>query len=607
MRKTVIRLLVTVVVLAVAGSVRMLAAALPPTEIEPTGKPMKLNNLVTELVRQAFSESGRAEYVFENPRDGWIFFSVPAEPAASGKVVVSLDGAPREQAILSREAGRHGEAMRWLPAGNHRLQVLTDGKPDGALLVRTMPEIILIRFVGEGDFHSPDGSPYKPGQKEINGMDRLYLYYWDFFDKNILDNVNVIQGGYKDCPEIKKWLAEGRKLISGSHIPSKNPDELHAFWSKGMNATNNSGILVDEFIPPTYDAAGRGFEPAVLAAVKRLRADQNIKGKFYAYLGMPWNATAKDCGALLNILEACGYYWVWEAYLLEQPNLAEAGDYMEKKFIQLMRDFRKESPGCEQRCIICPSILDAWDCIPDVDYKVWLDMQMNVIACNPAFQGVYGITAYQSTYADPEIMRWVSALYRHYFIEGNTGLLSVKYGYSLMMEHLKNANFAAGAAGWEVKPAEDGNIQFKKVGELPFKKGYLPMGPGVITMKRNAQKANIVRQEIRKLQPGRLYTFRMFSGDPTTTDLKTKHLYSHSVNIKGAKILPKERRQDVQRGDGAIKDSICWNYTYIVFKAIEPIAMLEISDWLDEKTPGGPIGQELIYDFIQVQPFFSVE
>ena len=71
--------------------------------------------------------------------------------------------------------------MRWLPAGNHKLQVWADGKPDGALVVHTMPEIILITF--QGDLHSPDGSPYKkPSTKQVPGEDRLFLYYWDFLD-----------------------------------------------------------------------------------------------------------------------------------------------------------------------------------------------------------------------------------------------------------------------------------------------------------------------------------------------------------------------------------------------------------------------------------------
>ena len=37
-----------------------------------------------------------------------------------------------------------------------------------------------------------------------------------------------------------------------------------------------------------------------------------------------------------------------------------------------------------------------------------------------------------------------------------------------MTEHLENADFAAGAAHWDVQPADVGNIGFKKIGDLPF-------------------------------------------------------------------------------------------------------------------------------------------
>ena len=183
--------------------------------------------------------------------------------------------------------------------------------------------------------------------------------------------------------------------------------------------------------------------------------------------------------------------------------------------------------------------------------------------------------------------------------------MSAKYGYTLMTEYLKNADFAAGAAHWNVELADAGSVQFKKIGDLPFKKGYLPRGPGIVTMKRSDKKANVVRQTIKNLQPGRLYSFAMFSGDPAATNLMTRQRYAQSVHIKGAEILSNECRQNVQRGDRAVPGSICWNYTYLVFKATKPTAMLEVSDWVDQKTCGGPEGQELIFDFMQVQPFFA--
>ena len=408
----------------VIGTLGMVATsrAVPPTEkIRPPGKPVKLNNLVTELVRTPFRQGGPATYCFENPRDGWIFVSVPAETAASGKVVVSLDNSSPEQPIVSRTRGRHGEAMRRLPAGRHTLTVWMHSKPAGELVVRTIPEIILTTF--QGEFHSPDGSPAKRlFTKQVPAEDRLLLYYWDFLDQYVLDNVNVLQAVYRKSPEMDRWLAEGRRLILGGYFPSQEPGALYAQWSEGMHAANSSGVLVDEFVPPTLHISeadrvlggyhpGYGFGPQVMAVIRRIHDDAGSRrGKFYAYLGLPGAAIAKDCQALMEVLGACGYYWAWESYLWEQPSASEAKACIEKLLCQRMRDFRHEFPGCGKRCVICPSILDDWDCRPDVDYKVWLDMQLNAIACDPAFDGLYGIAPYQCRNADPEMVRWTSAL-----------------------------------------------------------------------------------------------------------------------------------------------------------------------------------------------------
>ena len=40
-------------------------------------------------------------------------------------------------------------------------------------------------------------------------------------------------------------------------------------------------------------------------------------------------------------------------------------------------------------------------------------------------------------------------------------------------------------------------------------------------------------------------------------------------------------------------------------RADSPTARLTISDWADERTPGGPVGQELMHNFIQVQPYMA--
>jgi hypothetical protein len=47
------------------------------------------------------------------------------------------------------------------------------------------------------------------------------------------------------------------------------------------------------------------------------------------------------------------------------------------------------------------------------------------------------------------------------------------------------------------------------------------------------------------------------------------------------------------------------NYHQRVFRAQSETARLALSDWASENEPGGPAGEELIWNFVQVQPYFG--
>jgi hypothetical protein len=46
-------------------------------------------------------------------------------------------------------------------------------------------------------------------------------------------------------------------------------------------------------------------------------------------------------------------------------------------------------------------------------------------------------------------------------------------------------------------------------------------------------------------------------------------------------------------------------YHYQQFRATGPTAELTLSDWRSPDDPGGPIGQETIFSFVEVQPVFE--
>ena len=568
-------------------------------------KPKVLNNFVSELLTARMTASPQQSYEFSNPRNGWVFLSTTVDEIRPCSISVFLQrGASREIVILHQE-GKTAEAMRLLPPGNYKIDVRTESKPSATLIVRTMPEIIFSRFSGERS--SPDGAPYLLSNRKVHGADRLYLHHWDFLLENILRNVNVICGtGLTGTPPpyLKKWLADtnggkGRKLIqqSGFHFKG-GPDAYYTKWSQLFRGPFD-GAIIDEFIPPDHH-----IDKETMNVIKRIRDNPELKGTFYAYWGLPWNVKVEKARMLIETIMACpGYKSVFELYLWEQATEEKAKGNLDRLLRGKMLDFRKAFPGSEKSCIICLSILRQWDRMPHVDFKVWLDMQFRMMAKDPAFKDLGGVTAWMSNYADPEIIRWMGHLYRHYCIEGKTEMVSPRYGFSLMMNHLENAGFAAGQTGWDFAPAEAGTLQVRNMADFPIKTTYMPKYGNGVWMRRSAKKPNRISQEITNLKPGGLYSVRMYACD--VKDVVSRQTYAISVRLKGAAVIKKESLQEIQQTRPRGGNTACWNYIYRVFRATSDKANIEISDWAEANTPGGPIDQEILFHFIQIQPFFE--
>jgi hypothetical protein len=85
-----------------------------------------------------------------------------------------------------------------------------------------------------------------------------------------------------------------------------------------------------------------------------------------------------------------------------------------------------------------------------------------------------------------------------------------------------------------------------------------------------------------------------------------------SIQLGGAKIIPTKSFQQPMANNyahtiHAFKDhnKFWMNYHFLVFRAKGRSAKLTISDWASAASPGGPVGQELLYNFIEVQPYFG--
>lgn len=570
-----------------------------------------LNNLVTELVNVAeASKQETQRHDFVNPREGWVFISAAAQSGKAAPVSMTLDG---KQLPLLR-VGRAEEAMCFLAQGAH---VLTASRA-GRIVVRAVPELIFASFGAH------------PLVREFGRYD------WPFLSQHVLPNVNVLVGeGYENEEQrrmqpgvkrpdvagtaaepasglhpVERWKNLGRRWIVECGVPGLNraqpvtADEAFRYWSrhKGMTDRLLDGLIVDEF-------GGSEDEKyaAWTAAIRRLREAGQFRGKlFYPYCAPMYGAKASR--EFIQAAMDAGWRFAFERYLPEQRSQSQARSYLRSALSEPIAAWRRQMPGAERHMIVCMGTFsqapESLDVDPAVNHKVFLDMQLNLLANDPACAGLYGVMTYLSSYTDEETVRWMGRLFRHYCLEGKAEPLA-KDPYRL--PHLENGDFEEGLAGWTVAAAEPESVATKSVSGFSWLQGRYPLtrqGDTVLWMKRSGDRANAVSQKVKSLQPGRLYSLRLYSADGRDLSVKPESL---SITLDGADVLPGKSFRHVfpncyshHHGRFDAKQHAWMNFHWLVFRAKADHATLRISDRANAR---GPATQETILNFVQIQPY----
>lgn len=156
-----------------------------------------------------------------------------------------------------------------------------------------------------------------------------------------------------------------------------------------------------------------------------------------------------------------------------------------------------------------------------------------------------------------------------------------------------------------MSPADKGGIATCRKPGLGWLQGRYPRtseGDNALLMTRSAKRPNSVSQTLRNLKPGRLYTMRMYTCDRKDASKRQEHAVS--IKLDNATVIP-DRSLSIAyqacHGKGWL------GYHWRLFRAKGTTAKLTISDWPSDGEPGGPAtaGQELMFNFIQVQPYFG--
>lgn len=554
-----------------------------------------LNNFVMQLAPPGPVSSGDAAIEFENPREGWVLisFDKPKTPRPAPLAFLDMESDP----ILWRPHPTTGalEAMRYLSSGPHALCV-KQGR--GCRLdIRAVPEIMYCYY------------PTKPHIASHGPYD------WAFMERHVLSDVNVLVTRSKINPdEFNQWTREGRRWIANAGLPGLGKpeppavEEVYAAWADnpGVTAPGFSGLIVDEFCGSDLTHYGPWTD-----AVKRLRENPAFAGRtFYAWCGALHEK--EDSLAFAKALSGWGYRFVWEQYMREAPSEEKALRQFDGDLVRPLVKWQAVMPDIGKKLIVCLGYLSAppesLNRDPGVDYHVFMDLQFHRLATDPACAGIYGIMEYMADYADEESLRYAQKLFRHYCIEGKRTRYNMD---PYRLAHIANPDFENRLAGWDVLPAEPGSIETGSMKGFSWLQGRYPetrQGDRYCVMRRSASRPNRVGQIVRGLKPGRLYSVKCLSADLQRLECAEKTTLTIGVDKADTLseygfqcIFPSCYSHKVEPYDA--NHPAHMSYHRLVFKAKARTARIYISDWASDSEPGGPIGGQTAFNFVEIQPF----
>jgi hypothetical protein len=575
-----------------------------------------LNNFVTELVRLENVQSGQT-VALTNPREGWIHVVARSRHAVTASFL-KPEEMSRETIVFRRnDAGTSVEAMEHLPAGEYRLRLTVPaGGTVATLLVRAIPEIFYNAYQRPSRLH------------ECNDAARD----WAFLEKYVNPNINtfvVHRAGRKDAGPrygpsrevFDEWTGRGKHWVDEVTIDfdAKNVDDAYQYYLSAFAISERGyhGYLVDEFCDRPER---REINRINIEALARIAKRPDFAGKkIYPYV-VTHPPKFNDYREVWRFAVDNHFLVSQEWYVRDMPPKTNPWDMFDPGWhANNIKRWNELCPGAESSLLMTLAGWNLPNCSGNVDPqlngKVLLDWQMNFLANHPAYRSLRGINVWTTSYMDEELIRWMCRLLRHYCIDGNKGLLSSD---PYVLPHLVNPDFEQGTRGWDLRMAGPDAIRagtLQDYGKIQGRYAYgTSSGNHFLVTRRNEKGPNVISQTIKSLTPGRLYTFRMYTADygDLTTGRSKRQRHAISISLPGAKLVPGRELhipyccpESMEFLPFDPKHGPCWlNYHWVLFRAESDTAQLTVSDWADPERPGGNLGQELVFNFFQVEPYF---
>lgn len=580
------------------GAAREVVTTKALVTILPAGKEQVrvLNNLVSEL-SDARSRGllGNRHISFMNPRDGWVWFR------AAGNCSLRLAEAT-DDLLVAHDSQPPVEAMRLLPAGKHVL--LTSGTPTD-VTIRAIPGLFYNVYPAQSMI-----APFGP-------------HDWQRLAKYMLPNTNMIEAQVVDTPEQREWTQQGKLWIANIQAPGLldkidwTPEKMLEVWLNpgkttawperpGYDLDKFSGVQIDE-----YDASMSSLLVTTAQSVAMLAEAPAFKGKMWIpFVGRMYGTDPAELFYKATV--GAGWPFSIEVYLGEEPTEQRDAETISSQFVSVADSWNSAYPDAIRHAIFTPMYAYlpycTTNCYPQADFRVHLDTQMQLLATDPSYFALWGVQPYRSNYVDPEILDTMGLLLRHYCIEGKTDRMMTD---PYELRHVANPDFAEGSKQWQVAPAEEGSItagQFKGYGIIQGRYPGGDFGDTFLIAKRSAKGPNIFSQELKELKPGKLYSLKLITGDygDLQAGKSRKDQQAISIKLDGAQVqeggfsYPFYNARGPQQFSG--ENRFWMTYHWLQFRAQGPTATLTISDWAKPGEAGGPIGQQIMYNFVEVQP-----
>lgn len=545
----------------------------PPSCAVDSGR--RLNNLVRELLSREVP-SGDEEFSFSLAKDSWVFLSLEKAGAR-----LLLDGVE----AVGVETPR-GEAFRRVSAGRHTLRAL-NGR--GARIVaRKVPEI----------FNYP---PCFNSFVLENGK-----YDWDFCERFVFPATTIQNGG--SIPRDRRLIHRrrgGEWLSSVGTSSIKSADDLYSRVAKSSGMVNPlyDGVTCDEQF---FQNPGKLVH--FTTGLKRFCLDDSGDRLVYSWaVGRPANhgVDQEFFSACANASRGRGRV-LSEIYCRPAKTEAEARVYLDEYITGTFNALAGLYPGASASVGVILANFNQIPILsvhhyPEVDLKYFLDMQLHLIANDPAFEGLGCVGYWGSYYADREFLRWSMALLRHYCVEGRTDMLSARCGYTYLPGHVANGDFTDGLAGWTCSGDVTAS-RIKGLGLTLESRWYADngVGDGFALLRKSEGAVSKIEQRVKNLVPGRLYRLQccMFDESAARKGVKCDRRVELDVSFSGAALAADLSWRHIDRRVTEKKPNPCINLEYAVFRAEATEATVCISN------AKAPEGSGLGVNFISVCPYY---